>query len=27
MARDYLRQYEALVQPSALRDSGRNEDR
>jgi glycosyltransferase involved in cell wall biosynthesis len=27
MARDYLRQYEALVQPSALRGSGRNEDR
>jgi glycosyltransferase involved in cell wall biosynthesis len=27
MARDYLRQYEALVQPSALRGSGRHEDR
>jgi len=27
VARDYLRQYEALVQPSALRGSGRHEDR
>jgi glycosyltransferase involved in cell wall biosynthesis len=27
MARDYLRQNEALVQPSALRGSGRHEDR
>jgi glycosyltransferase involved in cell wall biosynthesis len=27
MARDYLRQYEALVQPSVLRSSGRHEDR
>src|SRR3954464_14319655 len=27
MANEYLRQYEALVQPSALRGSGRHEDR